>query len=362
MHFRRGEMVILGTEYAGEMKKGILTLMMYAMPKKSLLPLHSSANVGPNGDVTFFFGLSGTGKTTLSADPVRRLIGDDEHVWTDTCVLNIEGGCYAKAINLTREQEPEIFDAIRFGSVVENVVFGVDDREVDYADTSITENTRAAYPLHYIANACIPAKVDTHPSNIVLLCCDAFGVLPPVSKLTPAQVQYYFIQGYTAKVAGTEVGVTEPTATFSACFGAPFLVWHPIIYAEMLALKLQQHNCDAWLLNTGWTGGAYGEGSRMKLKYTRLMVDAINNGTLKNAEFETMPGGGFNFQVPKHIDGVPDELLMPSKAWKDHEKYSATLTKLATLFRNNMFEYADRCPYEVKKAGPFLVDPAKMEA
>merc|ERR1711988_1997862 len=242
--------------------------------------------------------------------------------------MGIEGGCYAKAINLTREQEPEIFDAIRFGSVVENVVFNKEDREVDYFDTSITENTRAAYPLHYIANACIPAKVDTHPSNIVLLCCDAFGVLPPVSKLTPAQVQYYFIQGYTAKVAGTEIGVTEPTATFSACFGAPFLVWHPIIYAEMLALKLQ---------------------------YTRLMVDAINNGTLKNAEFETMPGGGFNFQVPKHIDGVPDELLMPSKAWKDQEKYNATLIKLATLFRNNMFEYADRCPYEVKKAGPFLV-------
>lgn len=362
MHFRRGEMVILGTEYAGEMKKGILTLMMYAMPKKSLLPLHSSANVGPNGDVTFFFGLSGTGKTTLSADPNRRLIGDDEHVWTDTGVFNIEGGCYAKAINLTREQEPEIFDAIRFGSVVENVVFNKEDRVVDYADTSITENTRAAYPLHYIANACIPAKVDTHPSNIILLCCDAFGVLPPVAKLTPAQVQYYFIQGYTAKVAGTEVGVTEPTATFSACFGAPFLVWHPIIYAEMLALKLQQHDCDAWLLNTGWSGGAYGEGSRMKLKYTRLMVDAINNGTLKNAEFETMPGGGFNFQVPKHIDGVPDELLMPSKAWKDQEKYNATLIKLATLFRNNMFEYADRCPYEVKKAGPFLVDPAKMES
>jgi len=359
MHFRRGEMVILGTEYAGEMKKGILTLMMYAMPKKSLLPLHSSANVGPNGDVTFFFGLSGTGKTTLSADPRRELIGDDEHVWTEKGVFNIEGGCYAKAINLTREQEPEIFDAIRFGTVVENVVFDAEEREIDYADTSITENTRAAYPLHYIANARIPAKVDTHPSNIVLLCCDAFGVLPPVSKLTPAQVQYYFIQGYTAKVAGTEVGVTEPTATFSACFGAPFLVWHPIIYAEMLALKMQQHTCDAWLLNTGWSGGAYGKGSRMKLKYTRLMVDAINDGVLKNAEIETVQQYGFTFQIPKHIDGVPDEILSPKKSWANPEEYDATLRKLATLFRNNFFEYADRCPYEVKKAGPFLVDPAR---
>jgi phosphoenolpyruvate carboxykinase (ATP) len=214
-----------------------------------------------------FFGLSGTGKTTLSADPRRRLIGDDEHVWSDTGVFNVEGGCYAKAIDLEEDKEPEIFRAIRFGAVVENVVFDNETREVDYHDTSITENTRAAYPLHYIPNALLPAKVDTHPSNIILLTCDAFGVLPPIAKLTPEQVQYYFIQGYTAKVAGTEIGVTEPTATFSACFGAPFLVWHPIIYAEMLAKKLQDHECDAWLLNTGWTGGAYGSGKRIRSRF-----------------------------------------------------------------------------------------------
>merc|ERR1719487_479795 len=254
---------------------------MHAMPLQKQLPLHSSCNVGKeHGDVSLFFGLSGTGKTTLSADPNRYLIGDDEHVWTDTGVFNIEGGCYAKCIDLSREKEPEIFDAIKFGSVVENVVFDKNDRIVDYKDTSITENTRAAYPLHYIPNAMIPAVVDRHPDACILLCCDAFGVLPPVSKLTAAQVQYYFISGYTAKVAGTEQGVTEPTATFSSCFGAPFLVWHPIIYAEMLAKKLQDHACDAWLLNTGWSRGGYGVGQRINLKHTRAMVDAIHNETL----------------------------------------------------------------------------------
>ncbi|CAD7942527.1 unnamed protein product [Amoebophrya sp. A120] len=277
MHFRRKEMVILGTEYAGEMKKGILTLMMYAMPQQRQLPLHSSCNVGKSGDVSFFFGLSGTGKTTLSADPDRYLIGDDEHVWTDTGVFNIEGGCYAKAIDLSREKEPEIFDAIRFGAVVENVVFDHTTRVIDYYDTSITENTRAAYPLHYIPNAMIPAKVDRHPSSIILLCCDAFGVLPPVSKLTAAQVQYYFISGYTAKVAGTEQGVTEPTATFSACFGAPFLVWHPIVYAEMLAQKLEEHTCHAYLLNTGWSGGGYGVGKRMEIKYDPIFIRVVRS-------------------------------------------------------------------------------------
>jgi phosphoenolpyruvate carboxykinase (ATP) len=356
LHFRRGEMVILGTEYAGEMKKGILTLMMYAMPKKNLLPLHSSANLGPGGDVTMFFGLSGTGKTTLSADPNRKLIGDDEHVWSDTGVFNVEGGCYAKAIDLDPEKEPEIFSAIRFGAVVENVVFDEETREVDYTDTSITENTRAAYPLHYIPNAQVPAIVDQHPSNIILLTCDAFGVLPPVAKLTPAQVQYYFIQGYTAKVAGTEVGVTEPTATFSACFGAPFLVWHPIIYAEMLAKKLQDHECDAWLLNTGWTGGAYGTGQRISIKHTRKIVDAIHSGELAAAEYDTMPL--FNLEVPTHIAGVPDDVLMPRNAWADKAQYDTQILKLAKLFKNNMMEYADRCPYEVKAAGPFLKVPS----
>merc|ERR1719321_339840 len=278
IHFGRGEMVILGTQYAGEMKKGVLTLMMYKMPLAGHLCLHSSANEGEDGSLTLFFGLSGTGKTTLSADPRRALIGDDEHVWTDTGVFNVEGGCYAKCYGLSREKEPVIFDAIKFGAVVENAIMDDASRVIDFDDTSITQNTRAAYPLHYIPNAQVPAIVDTHPSNIILLTCDAFGVLPPVAKLTPAQVQYYFIQGYTAKVAGTEVGVTEPTATFSSCFGAPFLVWHPIIYAEMLAMRLKQHTCDAWLLNTGWTGGAYGKGKRMSIKHTRKLVDAIHSG------------------------------------------------------------------------------------
>merc|ERR1719390_607339 len=359
IHFRRGEMVILGTEYAGEMKKGILTLMMYAMPKKNQLPLHSSANVGPGGDVTMFFGLSGTGKTTLSADPRRRLIGDDEHVWSDTGVFNVEGGCYAKAIDLEAEKEPEIYNAIRFGAVVDNVVFDEATREVDYHDTSITENTRAAYPLHYIPNAMLPAKVDTHPSNIILLTCDAFGVLPPISKLTPEQVQYYFIQGYTAKVAGTEIGVTEPTATFSACFGAPFLVWHPAVYAEMLAEKMDQHKCDAWLLNTGWTGGGVGVGSRMSLNFTRKMVDAIFSGELKESEYDTIPV--FDLNIPRSLRGVPDSILSPQRAWGNPSAYDEQLVKLAHLFKSNMQEYDDRVSEAVKAAGPFFNVPQLPE-
>merc|ERR1719390_83125 len=359
VHFRRGEMVILGTEYAGEMKKGILTLMMYAMPKKGQLPLHSSANVGPGGDVTMFFGLSGTGKTTLSADPRRRLIGDDEHVWSDTGVFNVEGGCYAKAIDLEEDKEPEIYRAIRFGAVVENVVFDEATREVDYHDTSITENTRAAYPLHYIPNAMLPAKVDTHPSNIILLTCDAFGVLPPIAKLTPEQVQYYFIQGYTAKVAGTEIGVTEPTATFSACFGAPFLVWHPAVYAEMLAEKMDEHKCDAWLLNTGWTGGGVGVGSRMSLNFTRKMVDAIFSGELKESEYDTMPV--FDLNIPRSLRGVPDSILSPRRAWGNPSAYDEQLVKLAHLFKSNMHEYDDNVSEAVKAAGPFFNVPQLPE-
>merc|ERR1719158_566759 len=249
-------------------------------PCERALPLHSSCNVGPNGDVSLFFGLSGTGKTTLSADPHRKLIGDDEHVWTRKGVFNIEGGCYAKCINLSKEKEPEIFQAIRFGSVLENVVFDDWDRVADFSDTSVTENTRCAYPLEFIPNALIPAKIDTHPSNIILLTCDAFGILPPISKLTPEQVMYHFISGYTAKVAGTEDGVTEPQATFSACFGGPFLMLHPYVYAEMLAAKLEKHKAHAYLINTGWVGGAYGSGQRCSLKYTRQLVDSVHDGTL----------------------------------------------------------------------------------
>lgn len=352
MHFRRKEMVILGTEYAGEMKKGILTLMMYAMPQQQQLPLHSSCNVGKDGKVAFFFGLSGTGKTTLSADPERYLLGDDEHVWSDTGVFNIEGGCYAKAINLTRENEPEIYDAIRFGAVLENVVFNDRTREVDYTDTTITENTRCAYPLNFIPNAMIPAKVDTHPSCVILLSCDAFGVLPPVSKLTADQVMYYFISGYTAKVAGTEQGITEPTATFSACFGAPFLVWHPIVYAEMLAEKMKKHECHAYLLNTGWSGGAYGVGKRINLKYTRAMVNAIHNEVLLDVEYGTLDK--FELLFPKEIPGVPSEILDPRACWTDKAAYDAQLDKLYELFKDNFVEYADRCPHAVKRAGPYF--------
>lgn len=354
MHFRRGEMVILGTEYAGEMKKGILTLMMHSMPLQKVLPLHSSCNVGKEGDVAVFFGLSGTGKTTLSADPNRYLIGDDEHVWTDTGIFNIEGGCYAKCIDLSREKEPEIFDAIRFGSVVENVVFSESDRLVDYNDTSITENTRCAYPLHYIPNALIPAKVDKHPRAVILLCCDAFGVLPPISKLTAAQVQYYFISGYTAKVAGTEQGITEPTATFSACFGAPFLVWHPIVYAEMLALKLKEHGSNAWLLNTGWSKGGYGVGNRINLKHTRAMVDAIHNESLLQDDVEYHTMDHFGLKIPTKVKGVPENILIPKNSWKDTKAYDEALEKLYELFKANFVEYADRCPLEVKQAGPYF--------
>lgn len=352
MHFKRSEMVILGTEYAGEMKKGILTLMMYLMPKKGQLPLHSSCNVGPKGDVTLFFGLSGTGKTTLSADPRRQLIGDDEHVWTDQGVFNIEGGCYAKCVDLSEEKEPDIYRAIKFGTVLENVVYNPDSRIVDYADTSKTENTRAAYPLHYIPNARIPANVETHPSAIVLLCCDAFGVLPPVSILTPEQVQYYFISGYTAKVAGTEQGVKEPTATFSPCFAGPFLVWEPVVYAEMLADRLKKHSANAYLLNTGYFGGKYGVGKRFPLKYTRKMVDAINEGTLVGTPTRTLPI--FGLHVPTKIEGVPDELLYPSNTWADPVAYEAQLMRLAELFKANFIEYADKCPHEVKAAGPYF--------
>lgn len=318
IHFARREIVILGTQYAGEMKKGVLTVMMYLMPKMGVLSMHASANVGKNGDVSVFFGLSGTGKTTLSADPNRGLIGDDEHVWTDEGIFNIEGGCYAKCVGLSHETEPEIYDAIKFGSVLENVVYDDHTREVNYKDTSITENTRVAYPLEYIPNAVIPA-VAAHPKNVIMLTCDAFGVLPPVAMLTPEQAMYHFISGYTAKIAGTEVGVTEPVATFSACFGEPFLVWHPAKYAELLAMKLRKHNTPCWLVNTGWSGGSYGVGKRMSLKYTRAIIDAIHSGELIKAQTQTFPI--FNLKVPVSCTGVPNDLLMPVNTWADKRKY-----------------------------------------
>ncbi|KAJ2544056.1 Protein kinase C-like 1 [Coemansia sp. RSA 1853] len=353
--FERKQMVILGTEYAGEMKKGVFTVMHYLMPKAGVLSLHSSCNEGPDGDVSLFFGLSGTGKTTLSADPVRPLIGDDEHVWTDTGVFNIEGGeggCYAKTIDLSAEKEPEIFNAIRFGSVLENVIYNDESRVVDYAEKSITENTRCAYPIEYIPNAKLPC-IGGSPKNIVLLTCDAFGVLPPVSKLTPAQAMYHFISGYTAKIAGTEEGVTEPEATFSACFGQPFLVWHPVKYAQMLAQKMQEHNVNVWLVNTGWNGGRYGVGKRIALKYSRAIIDAIHSGELERAEYSTY--GVFNLQIPTRVSNVPSKVLDPSQAWEGTaQDFGETIGKLAQLFQTNFKEYADKATPEIIAAGPVV--------
>ncbi|KAI9327720.1 ATP-utilizing phosphoenolpyruvate carboxykinase [Zopfochytrium polystomum] len=352
VNFERREMVILGTQYAGEMKKGIFTVMHYLMPKAGVLSLHSSANEGPDGDVSLFFGLSGTGKTTLSADPHRFLIGDDEHCWSNDGIFNIEGGCYAKCISLSAEKEPEIYGAIRFGSVVENVVFNPATRVIDFDDDSLTENTRCAYPIDFIPNAKLPC-IGGHPKNIILLTCDAFGVLPPVSKLSPAQVSYHFISGYTAKIAGTEEGVTEPQATFSTCFGAPFLVWHPTKYASMLAEKMQEHKASAWLINTGWNGGAYGTGKRISLKYSRAIIDAIHSGALDNAEYENYPI--FNLQIPKEVAGVPSDVLNPAKSWLGtKESYDATLKKLGGLFVENFKAYADKASSEVQAAGPIL--------
>lgn len=349
VNLERKEIVILGTEYAGEMKKGIFSIMNYLMPLENVMPMHCSANVGEAGDVTVLFGLSGTGKTTLSADPKRKLIGDDEHCWTDEGTFNIEGGCYAKAVDLSAEKEPDIFNAIKFGTVLENVGYDEATRVVDYTDTSITENTRASYPINYINNVQIPC-VAGHPKNIIFLTCDAFGVLPPVSKLTPEQASYHFISGYTAKVAGTEMGVTEPSATFSACFGAAFMMWHPNKYAELLAEKIKQHGATAWLVNTGWTGGAHGVGSRMKLKYTRAMIDAIHSGAFENVEF--VVDSNFGFSVPTSCPEVPSEILVPENTWASKADYEKTKNKLIVLFQENFKKYAAGVNKEIVEAGP----------
>ncbi len=358
INFKKREMVILGTQYAGEMKKGVFTIMHYLMPKQGLLSLHSSCNEGrEKGDVSLFFGLSGTGKTTLSADPNRLLIGDDEHVWGDNGVFNIEGGCYAKCIGLEQTKEPEIYNAIKFGSVLENVVMDEESRESDYADDSITENTRCCYPLSYIPNAKLPA-VTRHPTNIILLTCDASGVLPPVSKLTPNQTMYWFISGYTSKIPGTEVGVTEATAVFSACFGAPFLVWHPTKYAELLKEKLEQHKVDAWLINTGWVGGSAStsgnlpKGKRCPLKITRAIIDSIHSGELSKQECDTLPI--FDLKVPKKCTNVPDDLLYPRNSWSDKNIYDDQLKQLAGKFVKNFNNYKDRASEEIISGGPQL--------
>ncbi|BEI82708.1 hypothetical protein CcaverHIS002_0305760 [Cutaneotrichosporon cavernicola] len=356
VNFKRMEMVILGTEYAGEMKKGIFSVMHYLQPVKfGQLSLHSSANQaksadGESGDVTLFFGLSGTGKTTLSADANRLLIGDDEHVWSDTGVFNIEGGCYAKCINLSAEKEPEIFNAIRFGSILENVVYNPADRVPDYDDVSITENTRCAYPIEFIPNAKIPCIANRQPSNIIMLCCDAFGVLPPVSRLSPEQAQYHFITGYTSKTPGTEDGIVEPSPTFSTCYGQPFIILHPSRYASMLAERMSKNNVDCWLINTGWTGGKFGTGQRCPLKYTRAIVDAIHDGSLAKAEFVNFPV--FNLQIPKALAGVPSEILDPQQAWADKAAFKVEVEKLGTMFNKAFAKYESDVSAEVVAVGP----------
>ena len=350
LSFARREFVILGTDYAGEMKKGVFTIMNYLMPKRGILSMHCSATQARDGgDTSILFGLSGTGKTTLSADPKRLLIGDDEHCWTDEGVFNIEGGCYAKVIKLSKEQEPDIWSSLAFGAVLENVVYEPTSHLVDYDNTSITENTRGSYILDGIPNAKLPA-VAGHPRNVIFLTADAFGVLPPVAKLTPAQAMYHYISGYTAKVAGTEMGVKDPEPTFSPCFGGPFLVWHPTKYAEMLSDKLKKHGAQTWLVNTGWSGGAYGTGSRIKLKYTRAIIDAIHSGALADAPTQLDPV--FGLAVPTSCPDVPSEMLVPRNTWADKAAYDEKARKVAALFRENFKKYEAQASAEVRGGGP----------
>ncbi len=350
LSLEKQELVILGTQYAGEMKKGIFTVMNYLMPKRGVLSMHCSATEGKEtGEASILFGLSGTGKTTLSADPKRYLIGDDEHCWTDKGIFNIEGGCYAKAIDLTEEAEPEIYRALGFGSILENMIYDPDTREIDFTDTSVTKNTRGSYPIEHIPSAKIPCLTG-HPKNVIMLTCDAFSVLPPVAKLTPHQAEYHFISGYTAKVAGTEVGVTDPEATFSPCFGGPFLVWHPARYAELLAQKIEKHGSNVWLVNTGWSGGPFGVGKRMKLAYTRAIVDAIHSGELATIETATDPV--FGFKVPLRCPGVPPALMQPRNTWEDPTAFDTTAMKLAGLFVENFKQFLTGTSDEVVQAGP----------
>jgi phosphoenolpyruvate carboxykinase (ATP) len=343
------KVIIIGTRYAGEIKKSIFYAMNYDLPDMGVFPMHCSANVAKDDEsnVALFFGLSGTGKTTLSADPDRRLIGDDEHGWSDKGVFNIEGGCYAKCINLSKESEPQIWNAIRFGSVLENVILDPTTREPDYAASDKTENTRVTYPVRFIEDAVIPS-VGSHPKNVIFLTADAFGVLPPVSKLTREQAMYYFINGYTSKLAGTEAGVTEPMPNFSPCFGGPFLPRPPMVYARMLAEKVDQHGADVWLLNTGWTGGPFGIGERFKLKYTRIFVSAILDGSLRGQEFTL--DGIFGLNIPADVPGVPRDVLHPRNTWEDKDAYDVKAQDLARRFRENDAKYdmAD----DVRAAGP----------
>jgi phosphoenolpyruvate carboxykinase (ATP) len=342
--------LIGGTGYTGEIKKGIFSALNFLLPhQQKVLSMHCSANIGEGGDTAIFFGLSGTGKTTLSSDPNRRLIGDDEHGWANDEVFNFEGGCYAKTIDLSREKEPQIFDAIKPGALLENIGFKEGSNEPDYADGSITENTRVSYPIHHIDNIVVPS-VGSTPKNIFFLTADAFGVLPPISRLTKEQAMYHFMSGYTAKVAGTEVGITEPTTTFSAGFGAAFLPLHPAKYAELLGAKLEGTDIRVWLVNTGWTGGSYGVGSRMKLSYTRAMITAALEGKLDHVAFETLPV--FHLAIPTACEGVPTELLNPRNTWEDPAMYDQTALSLAQKFQNNFRKFEAETSSAIVEAGP----------
>jgi phosphoenolpyruvate carboxykinase (ATP) len=348
--FTKKVVLIGGTRYAGEMKKSIFTALNYLLPARGVMPMHCSANIGPSGDTAIFFGLSGTGKTTLSADPTRQLIGDDEHGWSDRGVFNFEGGCYAKVIRLRADTEPEIYAATQmFGTVLENVVLDPVTRAVNFDADTITENTRACYPLQSIPNH-VPSGAGGHPRNVVFLAADAFGVMPPIARLTAEQAMYHFLSGYTAKVAGTERGVTEPTATFSACFGAPFLPLHPSVYAQMLGERIDRHGAKVWLVNTGWTGGPYGTGSRMKLSLTRAMLRAALSGVLEGGKFARDPV--FGFEVPLSVPEVPQDVLSPRGTWTDPKAYDLQAGKLATMFRENFEQYRSQVPEAVAKAGP----------
>lgn len=350
INFTRKMIIIGGTGYTGEIKKGIFSVLNYVLPhEKNVLSMHCSANVGKDGDTSIFFGLSGTGKTTLSSDPNRALIGDDEHGWAGNSVFNFEGGCYAKTIDLSPEKEPQIYKAIKFGAILENIGFKDASSTPDYSDSTITQNTRVSYPIHHIDGIMEPSRGE-NPKNIFFLTCDAFGVLPPISKLTKAQAMYHFISGYTAKVAGTEAGITEPTTVFSACFGAPFLPLHPTKYAEMLGAKMNESNVNVWLVNTGWSGGSYGVGSRMSLKYTRAMITAALEGKLADVGFTTHDV--FGLEMPNECEGVPTELLHPKETWADKAAYDKKANELAEAFVQNFEKFADNASEEILSAAP----------
>jgi phosphoenolpyruvate carboxykinase (ATP) len=350
VHFGKKLVIIGGSSYAGEIKKSVFTILNYLLPLEHVLSMHCSANVGESDDVALFFGLSGTGKTTLSADPRRRLIGDDEHGWSDKGIFNFEGGCYAKVIRLSDEAEPEIYQTTRrFGTILENVAIDTSTRRIDLNDDTLTENTRAGYPITSIPN-CVRSGMAGHPTNIVFLTADAFGVMPPISRLTPHQAMYHFLSGYTAKVAGTEKGVVEPQATFSTCFGAPFMALHPTVYARLLGEKIEKHQVNCWLVNTGWTGGPYGIGNRMKIAYTRAMTNAALSGDLEGASFE--PDPIFCVQVPSACCNVPDEVLQPRNTWQDKAAYDQQASKLARMFTKNFQQFEDMVAEDIRSAGP----------